>query len=74
MLFSRYGLALYMYVEIMKPRALIAAQAIISVRIVQIIIGKLRNPQNAAIAPKKTTLGIESSNGAKAMPTAYEAG
>jgi len=62
------------YVDIRKLKVLIAAQQMRSAAIVQNTVVGVNIPQEAAMAPKKIRLGIDSSRGAKAMPMAYETG
>ena len=72
--FSNHGLALLRYVDTRKLIVLIAAQQIRSAATVQNRVMGLNIPQKAAMPPKRSRLGMESSRGANAMPMAYEIG
>lgn len=69
-LFSIIVLDFNRYVDIMKPKVLIAAQTIMRAGTIHASICRVRNPKPVIIAPKKTRLGIESSRGARAIPRA----
>ena len=73
-LFKSIGLALNRYVEIIKPIVLIAAQTARSAGTIHNRISMFRKPRYAVIAPKRIRLGMEISNGARAIPSAYDTG